>query len=109
MLERYDIINVEGEGLSFLFTFSSDSSAGERDRFRARMDPKMKVEPHEYFDDHNKIWMVTYVLGDKSELETHGLKIRVGHLMSSLGYETVKKEGSSTWIDPDPSSDTVAC
>ena len=98
MLTRYDIINVEGEGVSFLFTFTEDSSDEERDLFKDQMDQKLEVESHEYFDSYNKHQMVSYLLGQKTEIEIRGFKIRVGRLMISLGYMTAEKGGSSEWF-----------
>ena len=98
MLTRYDIINVEGEGVSFLFTFTEDSTRDERVNFRKSMDLKLEVNPHDYFDKYNQVNVVSYLLGQKTEIEIRGFKIRVGHLMPSLGYRIVEKGGSSEWF-----------
>ena len=98
MLTRYDIINVEGEGVSFLFTFTEDSTRDERVNFRKSMDLKLEVNPHDYFDKYNQVNVVSYLLGQKTKIEIHGLKVRVGRLMISLGYKIVEKGGSSEWF-----------
>ena len=91
MLKGYHSINVEGEGLSFLFEFTGDSTASERGSLIVEVRGLGSKSDHEYFDKKASVWVVNFGFGVLNKSQAHGVRVRVGRALSDLGYRATEK------------------
>ena len=91
MLKSYHSIDVEGDGLSFLFEFTSDSDVGEHGRLEMELCDLGAKSVHEYFDKVKQEWVVNVGFGILDKSRAHGVRVQIGRALTRLGYKVIEK------------------